>query len=175
LAYDYEQAKKRIEEDYQTQTQRLTGEEKAYKEEEALISERAKRERMGGYLERLGGAGTMIQPTTAKTEAEEEKLRQMRMAQYLADVKQRREDLLKQRERGLEDITTTARRGIISRVGATPSEGYYTLEKAPTYLESLKEYEKKKKDIEQERTTKRLEYVDWLAQRNIKDLSSYLG
>jgi len=170
IQFDYEQAKRRKEEDYVTKMARAAEGEKTWREEEAFGAEKAQRERTGGYLERLGGAGTLAHGVIGEAEKEAEKERQFKIDAYNRYLKNLREDLLKEKERGLEDITTEARRKIFAAQTYGPG--------GEIYEKKLREFEEltrpKTGEIAKQRQEARQMYLNWLASSQIKSVEPFL-
>lgn len=171
IQYDFEKAKTRAEENYKLATDRLSTEETAWKEQEAFTAEKAKESRMGGYLDRLGGTGTMESGVIGKAEQEAEKARQFQVDTYNRTLTQKREDLLQTKERGLQDITDEARRKIY--------EAQKVGEGGETYEKTAKQYEditrEKTGTIAMERQQAKQSYINWLAQAGIKNVDAFIS
>jgi len=172
IEYDYDVAKRRTEEDYKTAMDRIAANETAWREQEKFESEEAEKKRMSGYYERLGGAGVVDQAVIRPTEEKREKERQFRISAYNRELAARREDLLTGKERGIEDITTEARR---KALGAERQYG----EEGKPYVLAKEEYEKLVRpevgEIEQARREAKMAYANWLAQRELTSKEATYG
>jgi len=162
----------KTEEDYKTAMDRIAANETAWREQEKFESEEAEKKRMSGYYERLGGAGVVDQAVIRPTEEKREKERQFRISAYNRELAARREDLLTGKERGIEDITTEARR---KALGAERQYG----EEGKPYVLAKEEYEKLVRpevgEIEQARREAKMAYANWLAQRELTSKEATYG
>lgn len=172
LQFDYDRAKSRLKDDYLTAKKRLAEEDTAFRGEEKYYAGEAKRQRASGYYERLGGTGVIGQAVEQPTEARAEKERQFRLTEHARQMKERREDLLQGKTRGIEDITAETRRKVYAA----------QLQKSPTGREletEKKRYEQtavgKYSDIEKQRQEARQMYINWLGQNQIKNVGAFLA